>query len=115
MANSKTDSKQYLFQKFHVLLACLLYTQTLEQTKCKRRLMGRLRKLAALDVSILEENDRYYILKDMPAVDLKEYKREAERILRLFRLEFPVLSSQKLFPFNEYHYPQTQSCYSSNA
>ena len=62
--------------------------------------MGRLRKLAALDVSILEEGDRYYILKDMPDVDLKEYKREAERILRLFRLEFPVLSSQKILPFN---------------
>ncbi len=78
-----------------MLLAVLLYVQTLENTKCKRRLMGRLRKLATLDIEALEPKDRYYILKDMDPDNLRLYQREAERISKLFRLEFPILSTQK--------------------
>ena len=58
--------------------------------------MGRLRKLATLDTSLLDEQDRYFILKEMDPITLRLYQKEAERILKLFRLEFPVLSSQKV-------------------
>lgn len=82
-------------QKFSHFVSVLIYVHTLENTKCRRRLMGRLRKLSVLDLELLEATDRYMIFSCLSTPALRQYQREAERVLTLFRQEFPVVATQK--------------------
>ncbi|KAJ3373722.1 spermatogenesis-associated protein 4 [Kappamyces sp. JEL0680] len=82
-------------QKFSHFVSVLIYVHTLENTKCRRRLMGRLRKLSVLDLELLEATDRYMIFSCLSTPVLRQYQREAERVLTLFRQEFPVVATQK--------------------
>lgn len=81
--------------KFPGLVGVLLYVHSLENTKCRRRLMGRLKKLATLDPTGLEKTDRYYLFKDTDPKILSVYQNEAERVLSIFRSEFPFIAQQK--------------------
>ena len=57
--------------------------------------MGRLRKLNSLDPSLIDETDRYHVFKRIPNSILRMYQREAERVLNIFRQEFPFIATQK--------------------
>jgi hypothetical protein len=77
-----------------MILATLIYTYTLERTRCRRRLVSRLRQL----VSFGSTNESYPVdsfLYQLDPQQLQLYQIEAQRILKIMHYEFPSIVNYK--------------------
>jgi hypothetical protein len=75
-------------KKFSALLAVLIYAHTLIDTKCRRRLMGRLRKLRGFDKGKVGPEDRFYILRSCEGGALEDIQKAVDVLMISFQKDF---------------------------
>ncbi|KAJ3271201.1 spermatogenesis-associated protein 4 [Terramyces sp. JEL0728] len=83
-----------VIKKFPAILAILLHAHTLDRSKCKRKLLSRLRKLVTFTKK--EDEDRNIPFNSMDPRTVEIYQTEAIRILRVFRTDFPFIAANKV-------------------
>ncbi|KAI8897795.1 hypothetical protein BC833DRAFT_592295 [Globomyces pollinis-pini] len=90
------DTKLVL-AKFQTLLAVLIYVNTLEKSRCRRRLLSRLRRFISYNSkkeTANNEKDTSILLPfdNMSLENIELLQSEANRVLRIFRRDLPSFS-----------------------